>query len=551
MLLDQISIHAWIKNNQIKTESGQLLDFKTHRFLFDIYADRSAFICSMKAAQIGFTTYEILKSLHEAKNDGIDIIYVLPTADDVKQFSGGKTNRMIDNNPIMQEWVADKDSIEQKKVGKATIYYKGSWTERTALMISAQKLIVDEYDRCKPSIVEQYDSRLQHTLNPRKAFFSNPSFPDTGIHKFYKISDQKSWWIKHTCGETYQMGENCIDYKGEKFICPHCKGEISDEERRMGEWYNIDGEKWNGTLDKTKYEWSGWWIPLWINPMFSAQKIAAYKKNKTPEYFANFVAGLPYVNTTDMLSQSALEKNIVQQVNAQEGRTIIGLDTGHNLHFTMMNQQGIFYHGYCPSVEENPEPGYDPYDVIERILIRYPQSVLISDQGGDLIGIRKLQAKFRGRVFLCWFVKETKNKELIRWGENEEFGKVLVDRNRTIQLAVDQINESRLSFNGTVLDWQPFFEHAKNIYRVKEITDDNEPTYGWRWVWKRKGPDHWFLSLIYALVGMDKYAMSLSQIIKKDTFIQGITTASDTQGRITGAQIIRNRNNTRLDLADL
>ena len=107
MLLDQISIHAWINNNAIKTENGSLVDFKTHRFLFDIYADRSPFICSMKAAQIGFTTYEILKSLHEAKNEGYDIIYVLPTADDVKQFSGGKTNRIIDNNPCLQEWTAD------------------------------------------------------------------------------------------------------------------------------------------------------------------------------------------------------------------------------------------------------------------------------------------------------------------------------------------------------------------------------------------------------------------------------------------------------------
>ena len=60
MLLDQVSIHSFIQNNQIKTENGTLLDFKTHRFLFDIYSDRSNFICSMKAAQIGFTTYEIL-----------------------------------------------------------------------------------------------------------------------------------------------------------------------------------------------------------------------------------------------------------------------------------------------------------------------------------------------------------------------------------------------------------------------------------------------------------------------------------------------------------
>lgn len=538
MLLDQLSIHAWIQNNQIKTENGTPLDFHTHRFLFDIYADRSPFICSMKAAQIGFTTYEILKSLHEAKNDGIDIIYVLPTADDVKQFSGGKTNRMIDNNPVLQEWTADKDSVEQKKVGKATIYYRGSWTERTALMISAKKLIVDELDRCKPSIVEQYDSRLQHALNPRKAFFSNPTLPDFGIDKYFKQSDQKKWHVKHSCGETFVMDESCIDFKAEIYRCPHCKKEILDEERRMGEWKAT-----------SQGEWSGYWIPLWINPMFSAKKIANYKREKTPEYFANFVAGLPYVNPNDALNQKTLDSNLSSEVNEQNGRIIIGLDTGHNLHYTMMNKEGVFYHGYCPSVAENPEPNYDPYTEIEKRLKEYKNSILIADQGGDLIGIRKLQAKYPGRVFLCWFTKETKNKELIRWGENEEYGKVLVDRNRVVQLAVDQFNEKRFTFNGTKEDWQPFFNHCLNIYRVKEITDENEPTYGWRWVWKRKGPDHWFMSMVYGLVGIDRFAEALATIVsaKGDKFMSGVPVGSAVDGSIPARRATSRSDNYKVN----
>jgi hypothetical protein len=163
--------------------------------------------------------------------------------------------------------------------------------------------------------------------------------------------------------------------------------------------------------------------------------------------------------------------------------------------------------------------------------------ILVSDQGGDLIGVRKLQAKYPGRVFLVWFVKETKTKQLIRWGENEEYGKVLVDRNRVVQLAVDQLNEARMAFNGSLEDWQPFFNHCLNIYRVKEITDENEPTYGWRWVWKRKGPDHWFMSMIYALVGMDKFAEDLAQIIGKDKFMAGVPTGSDVNGMITGGRL--------------
>lgn len=271
-------------------------------------------------------------------------------------------------------------------------------------------------------------------------------------------------------------------------------------------------------------KWSGYWIPLWINPLIPASKIAEYKRTKTPEYFYNFVAGLPYVNANDKLSQQALERCLSKEINEQKGRIIIGIDTGHNLHYTLMNKEGVFYHGYCATPQEMNDPDYDPYLQLEKLLATYPRSILMSDQGGDLIGIRKLQVKYPGRVFLVWFVKETRNKQLIRWGEGDEYGKVLVDRNRVVQLAVDQINEQRMIFNGSKDDWQPFFEHALNIYRVKDIMgqDENDPQYGWRWIWKRKGPDHWFMSLIYALVGFDRFQEDLAQVVSKKSFYSGI-----------------------------
>lgn len=289
-------------------------------------------------------------------------------------------------------------------------------------------------------------------------------------------------------------------------------------------------------------KWSGYWIPLWINPSIPASKIAEYKRTKSSEYFYNFVAGLPYVNANDALSQRALEKCLSKEVNPQQGRIIIGMDTGHNLHYTMMNKDGVFYHGYCQSPQERNDPNYDPYTEIERRLVEYPRSVLISDQGGDLIGIRKLQAKYPGRVFLCWFSKETKNKQLIRWGEGDEHGKVLADRNRVIQLAVDQINEQRMTFNGTKEEWQPFFDHALNIYRVKEISgqDENDPQYGWRWVWKRKGADHFFMSLIYALIGFDRFQEDLAQIVtKRNMFSETPIAYEDGKLQPTNVRIIR------------
>lgn len=506
MLLDQLSIISFINNNQLKTENGKTLDFKTHRYLYDIYRDNSPLLCCIKAGQIGFSTMAILKTLWLAHNRRINIGYILPTSEMVEKFVGSKVNMMIQENPIFMKWVKDKDSIKQKQLGKNSIFYLGSQTDRSAIMLSLDLLVGDEYDKSPQGTLETYDSRLQHSEFKWKWLFSNPTIPDFGIDKFWQISDQKKWHIKHSCGEIYIMDESCIDYTTEVYRCPHCKNEITDENRRMGEWVATAGGKW-----------SGYWIPLWINPMVSAADIAEKKRNNSKEFFANFVSGTPYINSANMLTEEILKGNLIDKVNQQEGRIIIGVDTGHNIHYTLANKEGIFFHGYCSSVAENPTPGYDPYDEIEKLLVRFPRSIMVADQGGDLIGIRKLQAKYKGRVYLCWFTKETKNLQIIRWTENDEEGKVLVDRNRMVQTVVDEWKEARFPIWGKLEEWQPYFKHCLNIYKVKEIQgdDENDPQYGWRFIWKRKGPDHWFMSTVYARVGLDRFAQDLATIVHK------------------------------------
>jgi hypothetical protein len=499
--IERVNINAWIIKNNIKTESGEPLNFNNYRFLLDIYADNSPFMCAMKAAQIGFTTYEILKSAFEAYNENIDIIYVLPTADDVKQFSGGKTNRIIGNNPILQKWTSDKDSVEQKKFGRATIYYKGSWTERAALMISAKKLIVDELDRCKSSVIEQYDSRLQAINNPKKAFFSNPSIPDFGIDKIYKQSDQKKWHIHHSCGKTFVMDEKCIDYDKEMYICPICHHEITDEERRMGEW-----------IKTSEGVWSGYWIPLWITPWTSAKKIAQYKKDKSPEYFANFVAGTAYVGGGDKVSAQTISKCLSPKVNSQSSRVIIGVDTGLPIHIVCANKEGYFYYDTLSM----PDKG-NPYKELESLMLRWPKSIVIADQGGDLIGIRELQAKYPGRVFLVWYRRDKKGTEMIEWGKDNEYGKVTADRNRLIQLFIDEMMDKRVVFNGTESEWQEYISHWLNIYRVWE-----ENALGMKeFKWERSGPDHYVHCSIYARIGLDKFAETMAKIVEGEDVWKG------------------------------
>lgn len=434
---------------------------------------------------------------------GWDIIYVLPTATDVKDFAGGKVNRIIDQNPILQNFVKDKDSVEQKRVGKSTIYYRGSWSDRAALMISADWLILDEYDRSKQEILEMYESRLQHSKIGKKSIFSNPSAPDFGVDKYYNKSNQKRWYITHSCNNTYEMDESCVDYAREQYICTKCDGIITSDQIRNGKW-----------VATSKGEWSGYRIPLWIYPKVTAAKIAEYKRGKSAEYFCNFVAGMPYVGGGNKVQASTVLKCIDLAPNMQEDRVIIGVDTGLPIHYVLANKQGFFFYGKC----SDPSTGVDPYSELEGLLRRFPNSILISDQGGDLIGIRKLQAKYPGRVFLVWYRADRKATELIEWGKDMEYGRVVADRNRLIQLFVDEMLDKRVTFNGTEGEWQDYVIHWLNIYRVWEKDDSGEVDKTKGFKWERQGPDHWVHASIYARIGLSKYSDAKATIVSNDMY---------------------------------
>jgi hypothetical protein len=101
-----------------------------------------------------------------------------------------------------------------------------------------------------------------------------------------------------------------------------------------------------------------------------------------------------------------------------------------------------------------------------------------------------------------------------------------------IQSVVDEFKEQRFPIWGKLADWQDYFNHWLNIYRIKEmIGEENDPQYGWRWVWKRKGADHFAMATVYARVGLDRFAQDLATIIHKQSVLTGIPRAF--QGSIT------------------
>lgn len=503
MKLSDISIHAWLQEHRIKTEQGNPISFKDHLFLFDVYRDMSPKQVVLKAAQIGLSTLEILKAFWVAKNMGLDIIYTLPTEDDRNEFVSGKVNRLISQNPVLAEYVKDKDSVEQKRVGDHIIYYRGTWTKKAAIMVSSDLNIYDEVDASKQDVIEQYATRLQASSHRWEWYFSHPSSEGTGVDVFWAKSDQKHWFITCTCGlKQYLSWPDSIDPERGIYQCKECKAEITDEQRRRGKWVKKYRDR----------EFSGFWIPLLINTKFSARDILKYHEDKTEEYFWNKVLGLPYVGGGNKLTKTNLLKNCVNENLWPEKneRLVIGVDTGAKIHLVAGGEYGI-----CHYSEDGD------YEELERLLKAYPRAIAVIDQGGDITTPRQLRERYPGRVFLCSYREaEGKTLQLVKWGQNDESGAVQADRNRLIQMCVDAFTAGTIPLQGTENDWYDYYLHWNALTRVQEENERGTV----RKIWKRNGADHFAHATVYWRIGISRFG-GTGSIVGGTSLFQGMPEA--------------------------
>jgi len=519
----------WVIKHKIKNEIGFPIEFKNRNFLFDIYNDLSPLQVLLKPPQIGATVMNTIKSMYVAKKMKRQIIYTLPAQSDVQDMVGGSINRIIAQNPVLMEWVKDHDTVEQKTVGDAMIFYRGTFTSKQAMMVPSGLNIHDEVDASNPDIIVQYENRLQAQEDGGwRWYFSHPSLSGHGVDIYWQKSDKKEWFI--TCPnckkEQFMTWPDNVDLDRQIYVCSSCHRELKTEDRINGYW--------NPT---TEGEFSGYHVSQLMLYNKSAKDIIKSFNDplKDKQYFYNYVLGLPFIGSDDRIEPSVVLKNCVDIVNEQKDRVIIGADTGHGIHYVLMNKHGVFYYDH----ETNITATKDPYDAIRGHLNRFKNSIAVFDQGGDLIGVRKLQAEYPGRVFLCFYRKDRKSLDLVQWGENEEFGKVQVDRNRMMTLMVEQLRDiGRIRLNGTADEWKDFASHFGNIYRekmtVKDTPEkDNRELYGTDYVWKRNGADHYCHSLLYAMVGLQKYSGELAKIVGGDWL------TSLPKGRIVDNPVIR------------
>lgn len=520
--LEACSPFIFIKNRDIKNEQGLPLSFKDRPFMIDILEDMSPLQAILKAPQIGATVLETVKSFWVARYLRKDIIYTLPTQSDVIDMAGGKINRIVAQNPIFLEWIKEHDTVEQKNVVDNIIYYRGTFSTKQAMMVSSQLNIHDEIDASNPDVITQYETRQQAQANGWRWYFSHPSIVGAGIDQYWQKSDQKEWFI--TCPfcskEQFMEWPDSVNQEKGIYCCKFCGAELSDNVRRKGRW-------------KKRYpnaEYSGYHIPQLICPWIPATKIIKDFKEKEPQYFHNFVLALPYADAQSKVTLETI-KNLLTDYREPKGRVIFGVDTGVKIRWVCGDMNGLFDMGEV-----------DTYEDLQRVCDKHKDWIMVIDQGGDIIGSRQFQEDNQGKVFLCAFRQDKKSMQLVKWGEGEEYGWVNADRNRAIQLVVDEMNDKRIPLYGDLDKWWNLWIHFSHIFR----TVDEDRQGNLMYVWQRSDRDDYVLAMVYWRIAIERFGQNESYF-EGDNWLSKIDEAPyrDIKGGMPAPKVIfPERNNS-------
>lgn len=526
MDMDEIqdrSILAWIVNNNIKTERGIPFDFDRFSFMIDPYEDWTPQQGVRKSAQCGWSVMTNLKLFYAARYGipgyGIpaaNVIYTLPTDNDVNTFVPSKTNQLIKHNPVIKSYLMDEDgqtsrsnvdSIQRKKVADSMVYFKGTRSKTAAIMLSADLNIHDEADRSEKSIVDEYESRLANSMYKGRWIFSNPEAPNMPADLMYLSSDQKHWFIKcEHCGtwqylDWYKLSEfelhydsrnpHCFvdDVNGE-YLCSHCGLVITDENRKRGKWIKKYRDR----------QASGYWVSQmmysWVKPI----ELVAIEKKKSKQYFMNFVRGLPYVGSDIVVDSQTIVNNIVlTQKTYTKGKVAMGVDNGDMKHYVIGDTDGIFKVGKTRDWDEIELmiQKYEPYTIID--LNPYPNKP------------RELAQQYR-HVYCSFYIDQTKTLDLVEWGTRDKVNMVYPVRDLVFDDMIEYIVNGNIKFYGPKSYWEEYIKHWETMYKAKvvgntRVNDDyiTAPGQTVRTTWlSSTGEDHFAHATLYYYVALSR-----------------------------------------------
>jgi hypothetical protein len=465
--------HEWVKNI---TLDGKPFAYSRHEYLIEPYKDNHPHQVEEKAAQMGLTSKAMLKVAYGARYGGYrGILYLFPSKSDVTDFSKGRIDPLIQENPnTIGEWIRDTDSANIKRIWNAFLYLRGMKSRVGLKSVPIDYTVMDELDEAPQNAIDMAMERMAHSEFREVLKLSNPTLPDYGIDAAFQETDQRYWLLKcDKCGEYTCLEDtfpDCLITVNGRVIraCQKCKSELDPSN---GQWV----AKKPRVTDKRGYHYS----QLFSHFVDPGEILHQFRTTNNLTDFYNLKIGNAYVEAENRLSiQEVLALCGSDGIVGQDpGPCSMGVDQGKDLHVVIGKR--------VPNMADKiiHIAVYKDWEELDRLMDNFHVSRCVVDALPETRNARAFAERFRGKVYLNYYNEHQKGH--YAWNEKE----LIVSCNRTESLDAShrEIMDQALILPKKSEIMQEFARHMHNV--AKKLEEDEE-TGSKRYVYVKLGPDH-------------------------------------------------------------
>lgn len=483
----------WAVRMPIVLDRGPF-SFGKHEYLAGPYADDHPRQIEMKCAQMGNTTRAILRMLHSAlaRKDMVGLLYLFPSRRGSGEFSRTRVTPLIERNPDhLGRHIQDTDSVEVKRLSGKNLLFRGTRATEGLRSDPVDMIIYDEFDLFPAGVDAIAKERLSHSDLKWEHYLSNPSIPDWGIDRLFKITDQQYWLLKcPKCAEYTCMEDafpECLHERpgGEVIrLCMKCRDAELDP--AVGAWVakhpSVDGYR--------GYHYS----QLFSQYVSPASILEEYRTTSNVAAFHNYKLGLPYADAENQISvEAVLALCGTHGIAAGDpGPCYMGVDQGKLLHVLI----GKRHPDRIVHLAE-----YRDWSELDRLMRDFKVSRCVVDAMPETRNARSFADRHPRKVFLCYYANRRDGTP--QWHEGKQT--VSVGRTEALDLSQKQLIDAVITLPKQC---QPVEEFARHCYNTaKKLEDDGQGNVSYTYV--RLGEDHYRHAFAYATLAMKRSETSI------------------------------------------
>lgn len=514
-----IDLLTWAILYRAQLRPGKFFTLRDHHYLREMYTCDHPWQMYMKGSQVGISEMLVSFAFWVADVKRGDVLYVMPTTDDVGDFSRMRFGPALEASPYLSRRLTQpahgnlrsnpdfrgSDKVNLKRFRDNWLIFRGGTVgkdgrARQLKSVPADVLIGDEVDEMDSRTLPIARKRLGHSYLKWERLASTPTYPGMGIDEYWQLSDQREWFVPCPhCGErqTFDFWKQVVIEKNDldwpvawhgqsenrAFIaCIKCGKEV--DHTAPGQWVAAHpGREWAG-FHPTKLMSSQ--TPL-IDIVRSFRATDETKRKEA----TNQHLGLTFTPKGGRLTDEALnacKRDYAMGPHPDAGASM-GVDIGNLLHVIIRarkdgdGQRRLLYAGEVVHFYE-----------LEPLMKQYGVETCVVDSQPEKKKAREFQASYPdGRVWLCYYL-DGKQPEIAAWDWRK--GVVNADRTWSLDTTMAGFYDKSNILPQDIVRETNYYPHMKaEIRTVEEAADGNKIS---RYI--NSGPDHFCHAENYCLI---------------------------------------------------